>query len=180
MNQYFQNSMFKRNKLYDENEQMKKLREQGLLNIDSLESTPTNSYIPQSVQATIDASKQGSNFPGSGMMAGEAAGQPKQSSGSGMGTEDWVGLGLQAYGALRADKEADAEQKRIEEKERELLARQGVKDRQQAQLTEEEMQMQRRQQNMGGLQYLANQRADAMKNRTAFSFRSNLAKALRG
>lgn len=144
--------MFKRNSLYDEEEQMKRLREQGLL-----DSVDTSSMTPQTSMKT---------------------------SGGGMGTEDWVGLGLQAVGAIKSDIEAEKERERTEsfnkEQERKLLQRQGIKDRQQAQLTEEEMQMQRRQQNMGGLQYLANQRADAMKNRTAFSFRSNLAKALRG
>ena len=140
--------MFKRNSLYDEEEQMKRLREQGLL-----DSVDTSSMTPQTSMKT---------------------------SGGGMGTEDWVGLGLQAVGAIKSDIEAEKERKRTESFNKEQERRQGIKDRQQAQLTEEEMQMQRRQQNIGGLQYLANQRADAMKNRTAFSFRSNFVKALRG
>jgi hypothetical protein len=103
-----------------------------------------------------------------------------KSSGSGLGTEDWVGMGLQAYGAMRADKEDEAERKRQEAKDEQAMMRQGIADREAAQMAERQMQQQDRSQDMTGLNYLAQQRANAMQNRTAYSFRNNFAKALRG
>lgn len=98
----------------------------------------------------------------------------------GLGTEDWVGMGLQAYGAMRADKEAEAERQRQEAKDEQAMMRQGITDRENAQMAERQMQQQDRSQDMAGLNYLAQQRANAMQNRTAYSFRNNFAKALRG
>ena len=178
MNQYFQNSLLKRNRLYDENEQMKRLREQGLLSMDLGSNVPMNTEIPQSVQATIDASKLGANYPTSGLSAGEATKQPEAGRQSSFGTEDIVGIGLSALGAMSADKEAEQERARQEEEKKMLMQRQGIADRTQAQQFEQQMQAQERNQNMAGLEFLAGQRANAMKNRTAYSFRNDFAKAL--
>ena len=138
--------------------------------------------VPQSVQATIDASKLGANYQTSGLSAGEATKQPEAGRQSSFGTEDIVGIGLSALGAMsadkEADKEADQERARQEEEKKMLMQRQGIADRTQAQQFEQQMQAQERNQNMAGLEFLAGQRANAMKNRTAYSFRNDFAKAL--
>ena len=134
--------------------------------------------VPQSVQTTIDASKLGANYPTSGLSAGEATKQPEAGRQSSFGTEDIVGIGLSALGAMSADKEAEQERARQEEEKKMLMQRQGIADRTQAQQFEQQMQAQERNQNMAGLEFLAGQRANAMKNRTAYSFRNDFAKAL--
>ena len=99
---------------------------------------------------------------------------------SDFGAEDAIGIGISALGAINADKEAERERQRQEEEKKMLLMRQGLTDQKQAQQFEEQMQAQERNQNMAGLEFLAGQRANAMKNRTAYSFRNDFAKALRG
>lgn len=102
----------------------------------------------------------------------------------GLQTQDYIGLGLQLYGANKADRAAEEERLRQEQKDKEAqdleLTLKGRADRMSAQQFEEQMQNQNRQMNMNGLEYLANQRAEVMKNRRYTTLRNSFAKALSG
>jgi hypothetical protein len=119
-----------------------------------------------------------------GTLAKQKAGTMPSNSNTGLKASDWIGLGLQLYGASMADRQAEEDQQKQDEKDLKekqenatLLWR---KNRQDAQQFEEQMQNQRRGMNMQGLEFLANQRADAMKRGRYISLRNSFAKALSG
>ena len=115
-----------------------------------------------------------------GSLTKQKAGTAPSNSGTGLKASDWIGLGLQLYGASMADKQAEEDQARLDEQRTQDMVMRGRDTRTRAQQFEEQMQNQRRGMNMQGLEFLANQRTDAMKRGRYISLRNSFAKALSG
>jgi hypothetical protein len=99
---------------------------------------------------------------------------------TGLQAQDYLGLGLQLYGASRADAAAEEEQKKLEAQRQQDMEMQGRAARTEAQQFETQDQNTKRQMNMNGMEFLANQRAEVMKNRRSTTLRNSFAQALSG